>query len=83
MSANDRKTERQPDAPATGRPDVTSTFDSMAAQVIGVAGRSTTFLSQQARTGLDEFVARFFGFSEKSLEQDKSVDRDVDKGIDR
>jgi hypothetical protein len=69
--------------PRHSRPDVTVTFDTLAAQLLGVAQRSGAWVRDQARSGLDELVSRFFGLSEKSPEHDKSLDRDTDKGMDR
>ena len=81
MRKNPSSLQQEPDNAA--RPDVTRRFDTIAGELLGLAGRSGQWIKEQARNGLDEFVSRVFGLSETSPQPGADKEPDRDQGRDR
>jgi hypothetical protein len=64
------------------RPDVIKTFDTVASELAGVAGRAGGWAKEQVFNGLQDFVSRVL-YGEKAPEQEKDKEQEIDKGLDR
>jgi hypothetical protein len=65
------------------RPDVTKTFDTVASELAGVAGRSGEWVKEQVHNGLQDFVSRVLYGETKAPEQQKVKEQEIEKGLDR